>query len=372
MCAKTRTITLFVLLIIYSNNLFAQYNLYNFSARFEYAKRSENSLGKGKMFWNEVNVTDYYNLFNYSNNFKTEIGFDVFLLYNPRFNKEAKIYYNEAMAFSKIRQKYKSLFCSVAYYYKIGTIKAIDYPGGATLFMPYTKMIEQGLFIDAGIQLEFAEKQYIEITLGYERLRYTDVVDGLPKPVKDYTQHNYFMKAQTLSSNLRFSDISVLKTSDIEQQPRLMFLRSQLYMKIDTSTNNNRLFDSKCQLYFGKFIASKSILGLNIFLNYHEYDDTYATRSFIISPEFKYLFLKSFFTDVSYNFGFQKNEVNFLLQSISIGVGNYLKLTNKTILETRLFYSNETIFVGKYKKLFPYGNQINNRIGLIFKMLILF
>ncbi|OQX96352.1 MAG: hypothetical protein B6I20_14545 [Bacteroidetes bacterium 4572_117] len=361
-------ITFYILLIIFSNNLFGQNNLYNFSAKFEYSKSSETNWGVKKIFWNELNNTSYYNLITYSSNLRTEIGVNLFLLNNPQYHREANINYNKIIVLPHIRQKYKSLFASIGYNYSVASIKFKDYPGGWLFLLPPSKIYEQSFFIDAGMQLKLTGNQYLELLLGYEKLKYTHVVEKIPEPIIDYTQQNYFLKIQTLTSNIKFSEVKLLNMNEMQQKPWLLSTQNHILFKKDT-ISNNVLFYMKSHFYLGKFITDKIIFGAKISNEYEKYDETFTERYFLITPELKYLFFKSFFAGISYELGFLKTSEKYLQQSFSASIGNYLKLTNKSILETNIFYSYDTLFVGKYQA--KYGNQINMRIGLVFQLLIL-
>jgi len=364
---KTK-ITLIFILIVFSHNLLGQNSLYNIFAKSSFTKTSETTFGEHSTYENSIVISNFNKLLKYS-------GCTLFIGINPVFvnlsdySKVGVLFSNQLKINPSLRIQRKNIFVSIGYKYSILSIKTKDYPGSWTFLLPPSKIFEQGVFIDAGIQLKLKENQYLEFSLGYEKLKYKQIIEQIPDPIIDYTQQDYFFKIQTLSSNIKFSKIRLLNSNEIQQKPWMFFLNSQLYKRKDTIYNNIS-FETKSRLYFGKFVTNKATFTTEMSYGYKKYDKTFSERFLLIEPELKYLFYKSFFTGVSYEFGFFKTNEKYLVQSFSASVGNYLKLTNNSILETKMFYSYETLLVGKYQP--EYGNQINNRIGFILRSLVLF
>ncbi len=334
-------------------------NIFSFSSSFEAGLIQNTIFGTKKTLINEIESSYYHHLYDISNDLTLNLGLKVHGLNSNQYYSEGlPFYYNEFNVSPVVCLKYKNISTSVGYHYFANYIGDPSNPSAFTANL--LRISKKGYFVEVSAFARIVKDQYVRFKFGFERLN--TAVEKLEKNL----QHNYTIDIQTLSSGLKLSEIKLLNTSDIQNTPYLFSLLSK------TSFRNNDIEDIKyitnSQLYVARFLSDRFVLGAKLSYDEEMYEhlSLFDTRRFTLGVEFKYLFFKSFFTDIAYEQGFNETSEKYLSNSISVGLGTYLKLTDRSVLETRLFYSYATLFVEEYQP--ELGNQINNHIGLNFRL----
>ncbi len=338
-------------------------NIFSFSSSFETVLMQNTTFGQNTIFGtkktlrNEIESSYYHSLYDISNDLTLNLGLRVYGLNSNQYLEGGTLYYNEFNVAPVVCLKYKSISTSVGYYYAANYIGDPSNPNTFTANLLHIS--KKGYFVEVSALARIVKDQYVRFKFGFERLKATYREES-------NLQHNYTIGIQTVSAGLKLSEIKLLNTSDIQNTPYLFSLLSK------TSFRNNDIdhikYITSSQLYVARFLSDRFVLGSKLSYDeeMYEHQSLFDARYFALGIEFKYLFFKSFFTDISYEQSFNETNEKYLSNSISVGLGAYLKLTDRSVLETRLFYSYGTLFVEEYQPEF--GNQINNHIGLNFRL----
>jgi len=275
--------------------------------------------------------------------------------------KFRKFYFNPYLQFDVDK-----FFAIIGYSSNPDFIRSKSHPNsGWTVGIPENKVTRQAICFGLGRLNKVGPTEYIETFIEYRQQFTKGFYNGIDKPVFDYSQNLFTINAQMKT---RFSSPKLQLPLIHSISPKGVLYSLNFHSTFANDSLGNQLaMNGEIDSDVGKFLNNRIILGLIEELGFEKTDNQKMTYELYLKPYLKYMFHKNWFANYEFGFGIWETGLNkYNLVSNSLGFGNFFQVSNKSILQAKLAYTFENLFVKKFQP--EIGNQINNTVSIELKL----